>query len=133
MESRSQAAAAVAIFLAVMMAGSSEAGDHNAVFSPCSDATVRRRDGFTFGIAFSNLDSFYLNQNRTLQLSPCDGRLSLSSGGAQLAVFRPKVDEISLLTVDTTTNPSVRSRIPPFQPPAVRLCSEISLGLLLRW
>ncbi|RRT39681.1 hypothetical protein B296_00045999 [Ensete ventricosum] len=40
-------------------------------------------------------------------LSPCDSRLSLSSRGAQLAVFRPKVDEISLLTVNTTTNPTI--------------------------
>ncbi|XP_074575424.1 uncharacterized protein LOC141831903 [Curcuma longa] len=112
MESRSAAAAsvAVAIFLAVMMAGSAEAGDHNGVFSPCDDATVRRRDGFTFGIAFSNIDSFYLNQNRTLQLSPCDSRLSLSSRGAQLVVFRPKVDEISLLTVNTTTTDSSINR-----------------------
>ncbi|XP_042413565.1 uncharacterized protein LOC122002454 [Zingiber officinale] len=113
MESRSTAAAAaaVAIFLAVMMAGSAEAGDHNAVFSPCDDATVRRRDGFSFGIAFSNLNSFYVNQNRTLQLSPCDNRLSLSSRGAQLVVFRPKVDEISLLTVNTTTNPSINDTV----------------------
>ncbi|RWW21191.1 hypothetical protein GW17_00014666 [Ensete ventricosum] len=42
-------------------------------------------------------------------LSPCDSRLSLSSRGAQLAVFRPKVDEISLLTVNTTTNPTINS------------------------
>ncbi|THU46872.1 hypothetical protein C4D60_Mb09t09510 [Musa balbisiana] len=52
----------------------------------------------------------------SLQLSPCDSRLSLSSRGAQLAVFRPKVDEISLLTVNTATNPSGRS-IPPFLSP----------------
>nr|CAD1819650.1 unnamed protein product [Ananas comosus var. bracteatus] len=42
---------------------------------------------------------------RTASALPCDSRLSLSSAGsAQLAVFRPKVDEISLLTVNTTSN-----------------------------
>ncbi|XP_072951586.1 uncharacterized protein [Typha angustifolia] len=75
-------------------------GDHNGVFGPCSDAKIRRGDGFTLGIAFSSSESFSLNS--TL-LSPCDRRLSISSSGAQLAVFRPKVDEISLLTINTTT------------------------------
>nr|GMC88771.1 ALK tyrosine kinase receptor scd-2 like [Ipomoea batatas] len=35
------------------------------------------------------------------KLSPCDRRLSLPSS-SQLAVFRPKVDEISLLTINTS-------------------------------
>ncbi|KAL6494751.1 hypothetical protein OROGR_031551 [Orobanche gracilis] len=79
--------------------------DTNRVFNPCSDAKVQKRDGFTFGISFSSRDSFFFNRT---QLSPCDPRLSLSGKSAQLAVFRPKVDEISLLTINTssTFNPS---------------------------
>ncbi|XP_020271122.1 uncharacterized protein LOC109846307 [Asparagus officinalis] len=73
---------------------------------PCADAKVQRFDGFTFGIAFASKDSFFSGQT---QLSPCDKRLSLSSNGAQIAVFRPKVDEISLLTINSTTSPSVTS------------------------
>ncbi|CAL9752999.1 unnamed protein product, partial [Musa acuminata subsp. burmannicoides] len=42
-----------------------------------------------------------------LWLHPCNMHLSLSSRGAQLAIFCSKVDEISLLIVNTTTNPSV--------------------------
>ncbi|GFQ03847.1 hypothetical protein PHJA_002528500 [Phtheirospermum japonicum] len=76
------------------------AEDTNHVFDPCSDAKVQRSDGFTFGLAFSSRNSFFFNQT---QLSPCDRRLSLSGNGGQLAVFRPKVDEISLLTINTTT------------------------------
>ncbi|XP_076949943.1 uncharacterized protein LOC143622769 [Bidens hawaiensis] len=74
--------------------------DNNHVFSPCSDTTVQRSDGFTFGIAFAARTAFFFNS--TVQLSPCDRRLSLTSSGSQLAVFRPKVDEISLLTVNNT-------------------------------
>lgn len=80
------------------------AGDTNPEFDPCSDAKVKRFDGFTFGLAFSSKDSFFFNQT---QLSPCDQRLSLSSNNAQLAIFRPKVDEMSLLTINSSTfNPS---------------------------
>ncbi|KAK3031418.1 hypothetical protein RJ639_036159 [Escallonia herrerae] len=77
--------------------------DTNRVFSPCSDASVQRSDGFSFGIAFSSRTSFFLNNNNSLQLSPCDRRLSLSSSNSQLALFRPKVDEISILTINTTS------------------------------
>ncbi|XP_073158261.1 uncharacterized protein [Henckelia pumila] len=73
------------------------AGDNNPVYDPCSDAKVARSDGFSFGVVFSSKDSFFFNHT---QFSPCDSRLSLP-GSAQLAVFRPKVDEISLLTVDS--------------------------------
>ncbi|KAK6152252.1 hypothetical protein DH2020_014887 [Rehmannia glutinosa] len=73
--------------------------DSNNVFSPCSDASVQRSDGFTFGIAFAARTAFFSNNT---QLSPCDRRLSLSSGNSQVAVFRPKVDEISLLTINTS-------------------------------
>ncbi|KAK9287569.1 hypothetical protein L1049_015990 [Liquidambar formosana] len=68
----------------------------NHVFDPCSDAKIQKSDGFTFGLAFSTKESFFFNHT---QLSPCDSRLPLVSKGAQLAVFRPKVDEISLLTI----------------------------------
>ncbi|THU61909.1 hypothetical protein C4D60_Mb07t28210 [Musa balbisiana] len=47
------------------------------------------------------------NGGMSLQLSPCNNYLSLSSHGAQLIVFRPKVDKISLLIVNTTSNPSI--------------------------
>ncbi|KAG8368305.1 hypothetical protein BUALT_Bualt15G0031800 [Buddleja alternifolia] len=76
------------------------AGDTNPVFSPCSDAKVKRFDGFTFGLAFASRDAFFHNQT---QLSPCDTRLSLTGNNTQLAVFRPKVDEMSLLTINSTT------------------------------
>ncbi|GAB2272633.1 hypothetical protein Dimus_007455 [Dionaea muscipula] len=76
-------------------------GDTNHVYSPCSDTTVQRGDGFTFGIAFASRSSFFFNGS--VQLSPCDRRLSLSSSNSQLAVFRPKVDEISLLTINAST------------------------------
>jgi len=85
--------------MVMMMVIVARAGDTNPVFDPCSDTKVQRWDGFTFGLAFSSKDSFFFNQT---QLSPCDTRLSLSSGsGAELTVFRPKVDEISLLTINT--------------------------------
>lgn len=74
--------------------------DKNTVFDPCSDTTVQKNDGFTFGLAFSSKESFFSNQ---VQLSPCDSRLPLLGGASQLAVFRPKVDEISLLTINSTT------------------------------
>ncbi|KAI3696839.1 hypothetical protein L6452_29419 [Arctium lappa] len=75
--------------------------DNNHVFSPCADATVQRSDGFTFGIAFAARTAFFFNTS--VQLSPCDRRLSLSSSNSQLSVFRPKVDEISLLTINSSS------------------------------
>ncbi|KAI4378520.1 hypothetical protein MLD38_015988 [Melastoma candidum] len=78
-------------------------GDNNGVYNPCSDATVQRSDGFSFGIAFASRSSFFFNNNSSLQLSPCDSRLSLSGSNSQLSVFRPKVDEISLLTVNASS------------------------------
>lgn len=87
--------------IAVMgMFVTTDAGDTNDVYSPCLDAKVQRGDGFTFGIAFSNKQSF--SQGDGPQLSPCDKRLDLPNKGAQLAVFRPKVDEISLLTINSS-------------------------------
>uniref|UniRef100_A0A7N0UUY3 Expp1 protein n=1 Tax=Kalanchoe fedtschenkoi TaxID=63787 RepID=A0A7N0UUY3_KALFE len=84
-----------------VLVSSIHAGDTNRIYSPCTDTTIQKSDGFTFGIAFAPRTSFVFNN--TLQLSPCDSRLSLSSANSQLAVFRPKVDEISLLTVNTST------------------------------
>lgn len=81
------------------------AGDTNPVFDPCTDTQVGRFDGFTFGLAFSKRNDFFLDGT---QLSPCDSRLSLPAKGAELALFRPKVDEISLLTLSSTTFNSVR-------------------------
>ncbi|KAH7675312.1 hypothetical protein IHE45_08G127600 [Dioscorea alata] len=97
---------AAAVVVAALMAMVAEAGDHNPVFQPCADTKIQRWDGFTLGVALAPRDSFFLNN---IQLSPCDSRLSLSGAGAQLAVFRPKVDEISLLTVNTSTSSSSSS------------------------
>ncbi|KAF7840892.1 uncharacterized protein G2W53_003190 [Senna tora] len=78
--------------------------DTNEVYSPCEDAKVQRGEGFTFGIAFSNKESFYMDQGaQGPQLSPCDRRLDLANKGAQLALFRPKVDELSLLTINRSS------------------------------
>ncbi|KAF5951681.1 hypothetical protein HYC85_009625 [Camellia sinensis] len=66
---------------------------------------VKRYDGFTFGLAFSTKESFIFNKT---QLSPCDRRLFLAGSTAQLAMFRPKVGEISLLTLNGTQfNPNM--------------------------
>ncbi|CAN6544224.1 hypothetical protein C1H46_012441 [Malus baccata] len=77
-----------------------DAADTNSVYDPCSDAKIQRLDGFTFGLAFSKKDKFFFNQT---QLSPCDKRLSLTGNDAQLAVFRPKVDEMSFLNINNST------------------------------
>jgi len=100
-----------AIVVAVLMAAlPADAGDNNRVFSPCSDTRVQRSDGFTFGIVFAPKDKFFYNNNNSVQLSPCDTRLSLSNSNYQISVFRPKVDEISLLTVNSSSFTAVRSR-----------------------
>ncbi|XP_051146941.1 uncharacterized protein LOC127262334 [Andrographis paniculata] len=91
------------LIITTMMLGA-YADDTNPVFSPCEDSKVQKSDGFTIGVAFSAKDSFFFNQT---QLSPCDPRLALSSKGAALALFRPKVDEITLITINSTSfNPS---------------------------
>ncbi|XP_057467754.1 uncharacterized protein LOC130757118 [Actinidia eriantha] len=88
----------VALTLLLVAWPAESSSDTNRVYSPCADTTVQRSDGFTFAIDFSARNSFFVNSS--LQLSPCDRRLSLSS--SQIALFRPKVDEISLLTINTT-------------------------------
>ncbi|KAJ4893400.1 hypothetical protein Rs2_20194 [Raphanus sativus] len=93
------------LFAAALTTSLTSAGDNNHVYSPCSDSTVAVGDGFTFGIAFAANDSFF-GPNRSVQYSPCDHqRLSLN-GNSELAVFRPKVDEITLLTVNTSSSSS---------------------------
>ncbi|XP_015902674.3 uncharacterized protein LOC107435556 [Ziziphus jujuba] len=90
------------LMMIVLVADASS--DTNDVFNPCLDTKIQRSDGFTFGLAFSTKESFFFNQT---QLSPCDSRLSLSGSNAQLAVFRPKVDEVSLLSINGTNfNPA---------------------------
>ncbi|KAJ0966334.1 hypothetical protein J5N97_027472 [Dioscorea zingiberensis] len=101
------ATVAAAVTVVLVMVVAAEAGDHNPNFEPCVDTKIQRWDGFTFGVALAPRDSFFFNNT---QLSPCDHRLALSSSaGAQLAVFRPKVDEISLLTVNTSSLSSASS------------------------
>jgi hypothetical protein len=90
----------VALSLSLLAFLAEPSSDTNHVYSPCSDTTVQKSDGFSFAIAFAARTAFFVNTS--VQLSPCDRRLSLSSSNAQIAVFRPKVDEISLLTINTT-------------------------------
>ncbi|KAI4295603.1 hypothetical protein L6164_035630 [Bauhinia variegata] len=87
-----------------MFVGDGDAADTNHVYSPCSDSKVQKGDGFSFGIAFSSKESF-TQGNQGPQLSPCDSHLNLAGKGAQLAVFRPKIDEICLLTINSSFNP----------------------------
>ncbi|CAN8270099.1 unnamed protein product [Cochlearia groenlandica] len=91
------------LFAAALTSSLTEAGDNNKVFSPCSDSTVAIGDGFTFGLAFAARDSFF-GTNRSVQYSPCDHRRLSLNGNSELAVFRPKVDEITLLTINTSSN-----------------------------
>ncbi|KAM0045382.1 putative diphthamide biosynthesis protein [Helianthus debilis subsp. tardiflorus] len=92
---------AVVIALSTVAHLTESSSDNNRIFSPCADATVEKSDGFTLGIAIASRSAFFFN--KSVQLSPCDRRLSLSSANSQLSVFRPKVDEISLLTVNSSS------------------------------
>jgi hypothetical protein len=58
-------------------------------------------------------------------LSPCDRRLALTGQNSQISVFRPKVDEISLLTINTS------SFYPVCQNPTFSLHSSWFLDILL--
>lgn len=89
------------VIMAVMAMLVVDAADTNDVYSPCLDAKVQRGDGFTFGIAFSDKQTF--SPDNGPQLSPCDKRLELTNKGAKVAAFRPKVDEISLLTINRSS------------------------------
>ncbi|KAM0924778.1 hypothetical protein ACQ4PT_004705 [Festuca glaucescens] len=95
--SRWAAAVLVAAFLLAAAAFARE--DTNGVYEPCADATVQRGDGFTFGVVFAGHDAF---TSGGVQLSPCDSRLKLTEARAPVALFRPTVDEISLLTVNAS-------------------------------
>ncbi|KAG2534706.1 hypothetical protein PVAP13_9NG077162 [Panicum virgatum] len=100
--------AAVLLLLAYVAAGD----DRNGVYDPCADTTVRRGDGFTLGVAFAGRDAF---SSGGVQLSPCDSRLGLANNRAQVALFRPQVDEISLLTVNSSSfDPSSNSSMVAF-------------------
>ncbi|KAJ0249443.1 Expp1 protein [Hirschfeldia incana] len=93
------------LFAAALTSSITEAADDNRVYSPCSDSTVAIGDGFTFGIVFAARDSFF-GTNRSVQYSPCDRRRLSLNGNSELAVFRPKVDEITLLTINTSSSSS---------------------------
>ena len=71
----------------------------NTVYSPCTDTTVLKNDGFTLGLAIASNRSFFLSR---IQFSPCDLRLQDRLRDSKIALFRPKVDEISLLIVNHT-------------------------------
>lgn len=47
-------------------------------------------------------DKFFFYNNNNIQLSLCNTRLSLSNANSQISVFKPKVDEILLLTVNSS-------------------------------
>ncbi|XP_024015780.1 uncharacterized protein LOC18023329 [Eutrema salsugineum] len=95
------------LFAVALTSSLTEAGDDNRVYSPCSDSTVAIGDGFTFGIAFAARDSFFgTNRSVRVQYSPCDRRRLSLNGNSELAVFRPKVDEITLLTINTSSSSS---------------------------
>lgn len=87
----------LAALLIVFSAGAR--ANANSVYSPCMDTTVLKNDGFTFGLAIASNRSFFLNR---IQMSPCDLRLQDSLMDGKVALFRPKVDEISLLLVNYT-------------------------------
>ncbi len=87
-------------------AGGARAEDRNTAFSPCDDTTVLKGDGFTFGLLIGSNASFFLQNNRTTQVSPCSLHPEGNLFSTRLSVFRPKVDEISLLIVNyTQVNP----------------------------
>jgi hypothetical protein len=86
-------------------AGVARAEDRNTAFSPCDDTTLLKGDGFTFGLLIGSNASFFQN-NRTTQVSPCSLHPEGNLFSTRLSVFRPKVDEISLLIVNyTQVNP----------------------------
>jgi hypothetical protein len=105
--SRRVSVPALAAAAVLLLASVAAADDHNGVYDPCADASVQRGDGFTFGVVFSGRDSF---SSGGVQLSPCDSRLGLANR-AQVALFRPQVDEISLLTVNSSSFDPVSSSI----------------------
>lgn len=87
----------IVVIMATRLIIGAIADDTNGVFSPCEDSKAQKSDGFTFGLAFSKKEFFFSDN---IQLSPCDSRLGLANKMAKLAIFRPKVDEISLLTIN---------------------------------
>ncbi|CAK9309021.1 unnamed protein product [Citrullus colocynthis] len=95
----------VALIVTLLLLITAEGIDTNDIYSPCLDSKIQRSHGFTFGVAFSSKESFFQDQ---IQFSPCDSRLALASKNAQLAVFRPKVDQLSFLTINSSTfNPAL--------------------------
>ncbi|KAL8143596.1 hypothetical protein V2J09_016628 [Rumex salicifolius] len=48
--------------------------DTNAVYSPCTDTTIKRLDGFTLGLAFSSRDKFFFKRSCPLEI-PVSGYL----------------------------------------------------------
>ena len=87
------------VLLLVMSLGIGARADTNVVYSPCMDTTVLKNDGFTFGLAIGSNYSFFVDRT---QYSPCDSRLQGGLSSGHLALFRPKVDEITLLLLNYT-------------------------------
>lgn len=87
------------VLLLVMLLSIGARADTNGVYSPCMDTTVLKNDGFTFGLAIGSNYSFFVDRT---QYSPCDSRLQGGLSSGHLALFRPKVDEITLLLLNYT-------------------------------
>ncbi|XP_022877710.1 uncharacterized protein LOC111395796 isoform X1 [Olea europaea var. sylvestris] len=91
------------IILSTLLLSREARTDTNNVFFPCGDTKVQKKDGFALGIVFGSRSAFFSSNNNSVQLSPCDSRLSISNGNSQVTVFHPKVDEISFLTINTSS------------------------------
>ncbi|CAI5461032.1 unnamed protein product [Closterium sp. Yama58-4] len=76
-----------------------QAGDRNTVYDPCKDADpVQKGDGFSFAIGFGGISATW---NKS---SPCFAEtLQILPPGVEVAVFRPKVDELSLLRINNVS------------------------------
>ncbi|CAI7882794.1 unnamed protein product, partial [Closterium sp. NIES-54] len=76
-----------------------QAGDRNTVYDPCKDADpVQKGDGFSFAIGFGGMSATW---NKS---SPCFAEtLQILPPGVEVAVFRPKVDELSLLRINNVS------------------------------
>ncbi|GAQ81596.1 hypothetical protein KFL_000850120 [Klebsormidium nitens] len=85
--------------------------DDNPVYNPCGDApAVARGDGFTFAVALGSDPTFWHG------LSPCDPNLvqvpEILPSGTSMAVFRPKVDELSLIRFNNISLNNLNNQFP---------------------
>ncbi|KAF3529670.1 hypothetical protein DY000_02039836 [Brassica cretica] len=110
------------LFAAALTSSLTSAGDENHVYSPCSDFTARSAmdyfwnclHGERFFLWYQSFRSVFSMRSLS-PLAPCDRRRLSLNGNFELVLFRPKVDEITLLTINTSSSSSsycpVRSRL----------------------